>query len=70
MKLEVATEPLFVATTTIAAIIDVTTIGARIGSEHPWVGATALLIIGILALAATRQLKPQPKPQARKGRSK
>ena len=69
MKLEVATEPLFVAATTIAAIIGATTIGARIRPKHPWVGATALSIIGILSLAATRQLKPQPKPQPHRARN-
>ena len=62
MKLEVATDSLLIATTTTAAIVGVTTIAVRLGHSHPWIAAIALPLIGILALAGMKQIKPKANP--------
>ena len=62
MKLEVATEPLLIATTATAAIVGITTIAVRLGHGHPWIAAIALPLIGILALAGIKQIKPRANP--------
>ena len=57
IKIEIATEPLLVASTTTVVILGIKAIAREFGCKHPWLGAIALPLIGAVAFSAARQIK-------------
>ena len=54
MKIEVATEPTLIAIVHTVAIWGITKIALKASEDKPWIAATALLLIGGLAISGGR----------------
>ena len=54
MKIEIATEPALIAIIHTVAIWGITKIALKVSKDKPWIAATALLLIGGLAVSGGR----------------